>query len=248
MSAAVKYCLIPCHFRCPVPRNLLQQKAGSARMVSEQFGGRNWTSLFLTNAVWLIALFTKYFQNIFTKWCVREQSTPSMCHVRGLYLPGFESRQTPPGLLCHLSSNTISPESEPAPGFPAVLSCSCCSYTSALQLSPKPWCLLGVCLFLWSWAGKFWASPTLTVLLGLGTYSLSPRCVEIHFAHVISSGLTLPSIPSKMSQSSSSQAPFIPHHCINEKPQNTSLVRYEMVCKAKVEVTNTLFLTEWGFQ
>lgn len=33
----------------------------------------------------------------------------------------------------------------------------------------------------------------------------------------------------------------MPHHFLNEKPQNTSLVRYKIVCKANEEVINTLF-------
>lgn len=41
-----------------------------------------------------------------------------------------------------------------------------------------------------------------------------------------------------------SQAPFMPHHFINETPQSTFPVGYETVCKANEEVINILFLTE----
>lgn len=67
-----------------------------------------------------------------------------------------------------------------------------------------------------------------------------PCGVGIHFVPPLSSALTLPSISSRC-HGRLSRAPFEPHHHINEKPQNTSLVRYEIVCKANEEVINTLF-------
>ena len=79
-----------------------------------------------------------------------------------------------------------------------------------------------------------WASPALTVLTGLWRplAGLDPAwpMLSVHACLCPESGW----------QSPSSREPFVPHHFINERPQNTSLVGYKIVCKANKEVINTL--------
>lgn len=80
-------------------------------------------------------------------------------------------------------------------------------------------------------------SPTVTAFTGLwNCFSLPQMCWNpLGLCH-----LFRPDFAQRFFQVSSSWAPFRSHHFFNEKPQNTSLVGYKIVCKANEGVINTL--------
>lgn len=123
-------------------------------------------------------------------------------------------------------ANTILPESEPAPGFPVSLGLLAFSHlcSPAVRLATVPSERSRIRIF--------WASPIQTVFSGLWSQRMcwNLQCWCRRFRPV-SAQMSVTFIPST----------FMPHHFLNEKPQNTSLVRYKIVCKANEEVINTLF-------
>lgn len=126
-------------------------------------------------------------------------------------------------------ANTILPESEPAPGFP--VSPGAPGLLTPLLSS----CPLGHSSFREKQNQDVLSLPYTDCIL----WPLAPENV-LKSAVLVSSVQTWLCPDVRMSVTFI-PGTFMPHHFLNEKPQNTSLVRYKIVCKANEEVINTLF-------
>ena len=216
ISVAGNHCLIPCHFWMLSPWEFA---SADSRVHSDDV----WTvwqqeldfQSPLPVQIWLIAFLTKCFQKYLECRHVKEQWTWSVYNVWNLYVLSFES-EAAPRAPCHSLTQHRFPWGRACLGLPSPVTLV---FTPLCSLAgPSAW-LLHLLVFICpsEAESECFVRPLHWPL----EPSLPPLNVLKSTPLDISLGLSLFSISSRLSQEPSSQAPFEPHHFINEKPQNT---------------------------